>query len=294
MKYCNPPKKSKRQSTLTLNKKGSRYYSRAKAEQSQTTSAESVLEMHHSSQATDLVEVTHPVDLSTNIFASQSEHSENFAAVPHATATTKYKKTFKQPRPVSTRKISKSVVTETVMSSNKNFLWRYDYKSPLCDLDFLHKFLRCLHNSKQLDNFNRLVQNLCNGHIPLHNLAWKSALQIGWYFSCSMTTLMRYDPECVEFYACLYLLFGNSVLNVLHGPGHFSDVVTQNCGRGKYNLTTSKVNFVVPSLRVLQNVKTTYPKTIRPGLINYTLDTAEKDAGEGKQFVLSFDGKKIA
>ena len=106
-------------------------------------------------------------------------------------------------------------------------------------------------------------------------------------------TLMRYDPECVEFYACLYLLFGNSVLNVLHGPGHFSDVVTQNCGRGKYNLTTSKVNFAVPSLCVLQNVKTTYPKTIRPGLIKFTLDTAEKDAGEGKQFVLSFDGKKL-
>ena len=98
MEYRNPPKKSKRWSTLTLNKKGSRYYSRAKAEQSQTTSAacaQSVLEMHHSSEATDLVEVTHPVDLSTNIFASQSEHSENFAAVPHAPATTKYKKTFK-------------------------------------------------------------------------------------------------------------------------------------------------------------------------------------------------------
>ena len=95
MEYHNPPKKSKRRSTLTLNMKGSRYYSRAKAEQSQTTSAESVLETHHSSEATDLVEVTHPVDLSTNIFASQSEHSENFVAVPHASATTKYKKTFK-------------------------------------------------------------------------------------------------------------------------------------------------------------------------------------------------------
>ena len=137
------------------------------------------------------------------------------------------------------------------------------------------------------------MQNLCHGCIPLHNLAWKSALQIGRYFSCSMTTLMRYDPECVEFYVCLYLLFGNSILNVLHGPDHFSDVVTQNCGRGKYNPTTSKVNFAVPSLRVLQNVKTTYPKIIRPGLFNYTLDTAEKDAGEGKQFVLSFDGKKL-
>ena len=97
MEYHNPPKKSKRRSTLTLNKTGSRYYSHAKAEQSQTTSAacaESVLEMHHSLEATDLVQVMHPVDLSTNIFASQSEHSENFAALPHAPATTKYKKTF--------------------------------------------------------------------------------------------------------------------------------------------------------------------------------------------------------
>ena len=89
MEYRNPPKKSKRRSTLTLNKKGSSYYSCAKAEQSQTTSAKSILEMHHSSEA------THPVDLSANIFASQSEHSENFVAVPHAPATTKYKKTFK-------------------------------------------------------------------------------------------------------------------------------------------------------------------------------------------------------
>ena len=55
MEYRNPPKKSKRRSTLTLNKKGSRYYSHAKTEQSQTTSAESVLETHHSSEATDLV-----------------------------------------------------------------------------------------------------------------------------------------------------------------------------------------------------------------------------------------------
>ena len=125
---------------------------------------------------------------------------------------------------------SQSVATETVTSSNKNFQTfcgdTHDYKSPLCDSDFLHKFLQCLHNSKQLDDFNRLVQNLCDGCIPLHNLVWKSALQIGLYFSCSTMTLMRYDPECVEFYACLYLLFGNSILNVLHGPGHFSDVVT--------------------------------------------------------------------
>ena len=95
MESHSPPKKSKRWSTLTLNKKGSRYYSHAKAEQSQTTSPESVLETHHSSEATDLVEVTHPVDLSTNIFASQSEHSENLAALPHAPATTKHKNTSK-------------------------------------------------------------------------------------------------------------------------------------------------------------------------------------------------------
>ena len=99
-------------------------------------------------------------------------------------------------------KSPKSVATETVTSSNKNFQTfcgdTHNYKSPLCDSDFLHKFLQCLHNSKQLDDFNKLVQNLCDGPISLHNLAWKSTLQIGRYFSCSTMTLMRYDPECVD------------------------------------------------------------------------------------------------
>ena len=79
----------------------------------------------------------------------------------------------------------------------------------------------------------------------------------------------------------------------MHGPGHFSDVVTQSCGKGKFNPQTSKINFTVPSLRVLKNVQTAYPKAIRPGLIDYTLDCAAKDASKGKQFVLSFDRKKI-
>ena len=89
------------------------------------------------------------------------------------------------------------------------------------------------------------------------------------------------------------MLFGNSILNVLHGPGHFSDVVTQSCGKGKFNPQTSKINFTVPSLRVLKNVQTAYPKAIRPGLIDYTLDCAAKDASKGKQFVLSLTGKKL-
>ena len=282
-------KKFKRTKSLTLNKKGHRYYAKSQ-NISQTLSSPR--------------ELTEPTshEIPSDNFASQpaaivsESASSNRKKIP-APATTKYNQTSYTSN-FSRRKSTKSVSTETITHCDKNIQTdsenMFPFRSPLCDSNFLQQFLEKLHSANQLEDFNKLATHLCDGRIPHENLAWKSALQIGRYFSCSTTTLMRYDPECVEFYACLYMLFGNSVLNVLRGPGHFSDVVTQSCGKGKFDPTTSKVNFAVPSLRVLQNVNTTYPKTIRPGLINYTLDCAQKDASEGKQFVLSFDGKKIA
>lgn len=290
-----PHQKIKRKSALTLNKKSTRYYRRVK-EQSQN-----IFQKEKSSSPLQFTDISSPVDITTKNLSSQSTTGKNSTlqhTIPSLEAASKYPHTSRSGKLYSRRKSTKSVSTETISHCDKNVQYNcgdnHEFQSPLCDSNFLHQFLEALHSANQLDDFNKLVHNLCNGRLPFENLAWKSALQIARYFSCSTTTLMRYDSECVEFYACLYFLFGNSVLNVLRGPGHFSDVVTQNCGKGKFSPTTAKVNFAVPSLRVLQNVNTAYPKTIKPGLIKYTLDCAEQDAKQGKQFVLSFDGKKIA
>ena len=106
---------------------------------------------------------------------------------------------------------------------------------------------------------------------------------------------MRYDPECMEFMAVMNLLFGSSALNVLRGPAHFGSMVSGKAPRGKYEPSDSKCNFPVPSYRIIQNLNTRYPKVLKPGLIDCTLDICEElTLLHHKQFVLSFDGMQVA
>ena len=145
MEKHGPPKISKSCSTLTLNKKGNRYYSHVKEE------SQNVLGTHLSSETTDFPHLTHPLDhveITTDNFASQSEDSEKSSAENKqyfAPSTTKYKKALKPPQPAPRRKGTKSVVTETTCKtfSCKNHQTNcgdiHDFKIPLCDSDFLHK-----------------------------------------------------------------------------------------------------------------------------------------------------------
>ena len=87
---------------------------------------------------------------------------------------------------------------------------------------------------------------------------------------------MRYDPEYMEFMAVMNLMFGSSALNVLQGPAHFGSVVSGEAPRGKYEPSDSKCNFPVPSYRIIQNLNTGYPKVLKPGLIDCTLDICEE------------------
>ena len=77
MEKHGPPKIRKRRSTLTLNKKGNKYYSRAKED------SQNVLEMHLSSETADFPHLTHPLDhveVMIDNFVSQSEDSEKSSA----------------------------------------------------------------------------------------------------------------------------------------------------------------------------------------------------------------------
>ena len=88
---------------------------------------------------------------------------------------------------------------------------------------------------------------------------------------------------------------GSSALKVLRGPAHFGSVVSGEAQRGKYEPFMSKCNFPVPSYRMIQNIDTGYPKVLKPGLIECTLDICEELAQlHQKQFVLSFDGMQVA
>ena len=145
-----------------------------------------------------------------------------------------------------------------------------------------------------MQDFVNLATGLINNKIHPKNLAWQSALHMGWYSACPTMTVMRYEPEYMVFMAVMNLLFGSSTLNVLQGPAHFGSVVSGEAQRSKYDPSESKCNFPIPSYRIIQNMDTGYSKVLKPGLIECTLDICEELTQlHQKQFVLSFDGMQV-
>ena len=133
-----------------------------------------------------------------------------------------------------------------------------------------------------------------SGSISHQNLSWLSALHMGHYSSCETTCSMHYDKTLLEFYQLYYLLFRSCALNVLRGPSHFRNVVTGRTEKSKYNPCVSNINSPVLSTSILKRMKTGYPKTVNPSLVEAILDIFEHKARQGKPFVLSFDGIKVS
>ena len=176
-----------------------------------------------------------------------------------------------------------------------------DIKSPGNDL--LHQLLECSNFEKfaehlsyhnQTHKFVKTIQSLIQGKMSFQNIAWKAALDMGYLFSCESTTFMEYDREWLEFCQVLYHMFGAGIINALHGRGHFSQVTSDKCIKGKYPPIKGEFNFPVPSLTTLKKLDIGFLTQIPVGFIQQSLDLAESKAKEGAEFILSFDGKLVA
>ena len=76
--------------------------------------------------------------------------------------------------------------------------------------------------------------------------------------------------------AVMNLLFGSSALNVLRGPAHFGSAVAGEAEWNKYDPSDSKCNFPFPSYKIIRIIDTRYPKVLKPGLIECTLNICEE------------------
>ena len=168
------------------------------------------------------------------------------------------------------------------------------YSNLVRDEKFWESFANYLESQGQTRDFVNLANGLKSGSISHQNLSWLSALHMGHYSSCETTCSMCYDKTLLEFYQLYYLLFRSCALSVLRGPSHFRNVVTGTAEKSKYNPCVLKINFPVPSTSFLKRMKTGYPKTVNPGLVEAILDIFEDKAHQGKQFVLSFNGMKVS
>ena len=152
-----------------------------------------------------------------------------------------------------------------------------------------------LSQYQQLQDFENLLRNISCGKIDPNNICWLLNIHLGRLTSVSSTTQMRWNQEIVEFFSIVYILFGASAINVLHGPMHFSNLVMENVDRGKFNPATAKINLPIPSVTTLRSLSTGFPKEIPVGLVQHSLEIAEKCSREkNMQYVLSFDGKMVA
>ena len=81
--------------------------------------------------------------------------------------------------------------------------------------DVIDNFCNILEENNQMHDFVNLATGLIENKIDPKNLAWQSTLHMGWYSACSTMTVMKYDPEYMEFMGVMNLLFGSSALNIL-------------------------------------------------------------------------------
>ena len=93
--------------------------------------------------------------------------------------------------------------------------------------DLWEKFAEVISQNRQCDSFVKLVRAIATDKLKTSNLSWKCTLDMAKLVLCKSTTNMMYDPECVEFFSLFALMFGLSAVDVLHGPGHFLQVITE-------------------------------------------------------------------
>ena len=103
--------------------------------------------------------------------------------------------------------------TDCIQAKNKSSQYmfkpsRTSFPTKLKYYDVIHNFSQYLQEKNQMQDFVNLATGLIENKIHPKNLAWQSALHMGWHSACPTTTVMRYDPEYMEFMAVMNLLLG--------------------------------------------------------------------------------------
>lgn len=144
-----------------------------------------------------------------------------------------------------------------------------------------------------LEDFIRLLEALHDGSVQPDSLPLILCFDLAKFRMLNNTTGMLYSQTTLQFWRLLYRLLGGGVIRALSGPKNVTQVVNQEASRGHYDPKKAKVNFAVPSEKILRNVTGDIPKLVQPGIINKTLDIVRIKANQGKEFILSYDAKMI-
>ena len=76
----------------------------------------------------------------------------------------------------------------------------------LSSRDVITKLVDKLHESENLDNFMKLIENLSNGELPMDNIVFLLMLERARFQSCTNTIGMRYRQVTKLFWSVVYRL----------------------------------------------------------------------------------------
>ncbi|KAK7507914.1 hypothetical protein BaRGS_00000879 [Batillaria attramentaria] len=154
----------------------------------------------------------------------------------------------------------------------------------------LPSVITALKEIGKMETYVKFHQLVCQGKLPLSNIAFLLFCDIVEWYSLTDTHEMRYSTEIKQFWRTGFRLFKGRFLRFMSGWKN------QGQGRGKTSPEMSAVNFAVPDPVTLQDSTELCQslKDIKPGVLEKMLELmSQDDEFRLKTYKLCVDGKKI-
>ncbi len=158
----------------------------------------------------------------------------------------------------------------------------------------LPAFVEELSRHGMICEFLKFMELVTKNLFPLTNIALQLFLEVVHWYSCNSTTEMHYSEATKQFWLVGYRLFHGSFIRFMSGEKNEYGVLTAQGTLGNFSPQNSQINFAVPSITSLQDLKSWYvmPRELTPGIIKEAIQ--QRTAENGTYFILSVDGKKVA
>lgn len=154
--------------------------------------------------------------------------------------------------------------------------------------------IKTLEESDKLEDMKRFLQLLADEKFPMQNIAYELFNDLIRWLSVEKCNLMRYSPVTLRFWRSGRHMLKKKYIRTMSGPKLSGCSTTHEDERGKYSTEHSKVNFAVPSDRLLRPNKQIKQECQSPGMLYSTLDKiAEQNKDNENSYKLAIDLKLL-
>ena len=155
--------------------------------------------------------------------------------------------------------------------------------------NILTQVLRKCEQKGLARHFIALMKEKASDKMPVTNISFLLALEVGLLHSLNNSTQMRYRDETTLFWEMALSVGGPRLLRLFSSDKHYGQVNSGKSDKSKYFPNDGSYNFAVPDERILWKSKTNIPKDVPCGIMDESLKLLFID----KEYILSLDGKQV-